>query len=181
MWILCHKFELQRQFLYNQAIKMTEHSLDCVWLSFCLCVCVLVCVWVCFSACVCACVSAEMLMPLYQKCTPVYSGVCVSVSVCVCVLVCVCEACVSVFSHAFRPFIKRSKRCFRFFYVLHRAKVFFTLLLLLLLWASQDRKFNGKKSGKEIWQPGFYTIRLRPSSSSSSVCGVYYVETKWYN
>lgn len=140
--------------------------------------------WVCLCACVCACVSAEMLMPLYQMCTPVYSAVCVSVSLCVCAslcwCVCVCEACVSVFSHAFRPFIKRSKRCFRFFYVLHRAKVFFTLLLLSL-WASQDRKFNGKKSGKEIWQPGFYTTRLRPNSSSSSissVCGAYYVETK---
>lgn len=59
---------------------------------------------------VCMCVSAEMLIPLYQMCFYIYMCVCVSVFGCVCVCVYVC-----VSSRAFRPFIKRSKRCFRFF------------------------------------------------------------------
>lgn len=79
---------------------------------------------------VCLCVSAEMLMPLYQMCTPVYSAVCVSASVCVCV--CVRGLCERVFS-CLQAFHKEVKTFLSFFLRFAPCKSFLHVLVVVVL------------------------------------------------
>lgn len=87
-----------------------------------------VCVTVSVGVFVCLCVSAEMLMPLYQMCTPVYSAMLVCVFVCVCVR----GLCERVFS-CLQAFHKEVKTLLSFFLRFAPCKSFLHVLVVVVL------------------------------------------------